>query len=167
MIQPAVIAALLLAQAAAPDAAPRCVQREGARDTVIVMAPHLLDAVATKCRPHLPADAFLSARSAELVARMKTEAAGRAPSAAAAIRAIAGDKVPELPDPDALVILGGAFGGAAVAKELKPESCGEMSNLVEALAPLPTENLGRAIVSLLILSNAGGKGGAPAICPNG
>lgn len=167
MIQPTAIAALLLAQAAAPAAPPPCLQREGVRDAVMVLAPHLIEAVANKCKAHLPATAFLAARGADLVTRTKTEAAGRAPSAAVAIRAVAGDKVPEAANPEALVMMGGLFGGMAVAEGVKPESCGEMSNLVESLAPLPTENIGRALVSVLILSKFGDKGNKPSICPNG
>ena len=170
MIQPVAIAALLLAQGAAPAApaaAPPCLQREGVRDAFMVLAPPVIEAVANKCKAHLPASAFLSARGAALVARMKADAAGRAPSAAGAIRAVAGDKVPEVSDPEALVTLGGVFGGLAVAEGVKPESCGEMSNLLESLAPLPTENIGRAIVSVLILSKFGEKDSKPSICPNG
>jgi hypothetical protein len=169
MIQPIAIAALLLAQGAAPPAPaapPPCLQREGVRDAFMVLAPHLVQAVANKCKAHLPATAFLNMRGTDLVARMKTDAAGRAPSAAGAIRAVAGDKVPEAADPEALVTLGGLF-GMAIASEMKPESCGEMSNLVESLAPLPTENIGRAIVSVLILSKFGEKDGKLSICPNG
>ena len=166
MIQPIAIAALLLVQGAAP-AKPPCLQREGVRDAFMVLAPHLVEAVAAKCKAHLPATSFLTARSSELVARMKAESAGRAPSAAAAIRSVAGDKLPEISDPEALVTMGGVFGGAAIAEEIKPQSCGEMSNLVESLAPLPTENLGMAIVSVLVLAKVGEKDKSPTICPNG
>ena len=166
MIQPIAIAALLLVQGGAP-AKPPCLEREGVRDAFMVLAPHLVEAVATKCKPHLPATAFLAARSPELVARMKAQSAGQAPSAAAAIRSLAGDKMPEIKDPEALVTMGGVFGGAAIAEEMKPETCGEMSNLIESLAPLPTENLGMAIASVLVLAKVGEKGKGPTICPNG
>ena len=167
MIQPVAIAALLLAQGAAPAAKPPCLQRDSVRDAFMVLAPPLIEAVANKCKAHLPAASFLNARGAELVARMKSESTGRASSAAAAIRTAAGDKVPEIKDPEALVTVAAVFGGIAVAEVVEPESCGEMSDLLESLAPLPTENIGRAIVSVLILTKFGEQGDKPSICPNG
>jgi hypothetical protein len=166
MIQPIAIAAMLLAPAAAPAKLP-CAERAGVRDATMMLAPHIIEAVAGKCRAHLPATAFLASRSSELVARMKTESAGRADSAAAAIRVIAGEKLPEIKDNDALMTVGGQLGGGMIAENLKPEMCPEMSNLIESFAPLPSENLGRALVSVLALAKVGEKGRGPAICPNG
>lgn len=166
MIQSVAITALLLFQAGAP-ARPACVPREGIRDAAMVLAPHLLEAAAAKCRTHLPAGSFLATGSAQLVTRMKAESAGRAPSAAAAVRAVAGDKLPDIKDSEALMTMGAQMAGLAIAKDLKPEMCPEMSNLVEAMAPLPSENLGRALLSVLVLAKVGEKGDGPAICPNG
>jgi hypothetical protein len=166
MIQPIAVAALLLVQAV-PPAKPPCVERAGVRDATMVLAPHIVEAVAGKCKAHLPATAFLASRSGELVARMKTESAGRADSAAAAIRLIAGEKLPEIKDSEALLTVGGQLGGGMIAENLKPEMCPEMSNLIESFAPLPSENLGRALVSVLALVKVGEKGPGPAICPNG
>jgi hypothetical protein len=166
MIQPIAIAALLLAQAGTP-AKPPCVPRDGIRDAAMVLAPHLVEAVADKCKAHLPATSFLASGSAGLVTRMKAASAGRANSAAAAVRAVAGDKLPDIKDSEALMTMGAAFAGLAVTESLKPEMCPEMSNLVEAMAPLPSENLGRAILSVLVLAKVGDKGNGPTICPNG
>ena len=166
MIQPVAIAALLLAQSAATPAKP-CVPRDGVRDAVMVLAPHLVEAVAGKCKPHLPATAWLASRGGDLVTRMKAESAGRAASAAGAVRAIAGDKLPDLKDSEALMTVGAQFAGLAATENLEPQMCPEMSNLVEALAPLPSENMGRALLSVLVMAKVGEKGKGPAICPNG
>lgn len=163
MIQPIAIAALLLVQAAPPAANPPCVSREGVRDAAMVMAPHLVEAIAEKCRASLPAGAFLSSRGTEFVARLKSEAAGRSASAATVLSAFAGEKLPQIGGSDALLTVAVGIASSAIASEVKPESCGEYNTLVEAIAPLPSENVGRALASVLVLSETK----EPAICPNG
>jgi hypothetical protein len=100
MIKTLAIAALL----AAPSAgSARCITRQQIADAAMTITPYAVDAVTEKCRPHLPADAFLAAKGQALASRLRAEGAGREASAAKAFVAFMGTEAPPIKDTESLV----------------------------------------------------------------
>ena len=189
-----VAAAFVLAAPAAAQAQQQCVTPQQVGDAAVVAAPILIDSVAGACKGHLPATAFLNERAAALSARLRSEGEPRVDSALSVLRLLGGDDIPALEDKAIMLAALGGLAQLAIAKEIAPESCPRLSGVVEALAPLPADNialLGSSIAMEIAASDAkkeakraaeaaaAAKAGKPAakpatdrskapkICPNG
>ena len=134
-------AAFILAAPAAAQAQQQCVTAQQVGDAAVVAAPILIDSVAGACKAHLPADAFLNTGAAELSARLRSEGETRVDSALAVLRLLGGDDFPALDNKAIMLAALGGLAQLAIAKEIKPESCPRFSGVIEALAPLPTDNI--------------------------
>ncbi|HEX8641948.1 MAG TPA: hypothetical protein VF704_12450 [Allosphingosinicella sp.] len=161
MIQPLLAAALVAAQGAQAAQAPRpCVTRQEAGDMAIAFMPVLVGAVAQRCRPYLPATAFLADRSAQWVERLRRDAEPRRESA---LRGLS--KVTAMPAPPGV---GGAVAfdflaglvTAGFISDVTPASCADIDTLAEAVSPLPSENVARIVASTLSLAGSGEDRGA-------
>lgn len=171
MLKALALAALLTAPATAPvptpPPRPACIPQAQVRDMVMVLSPYLIDALARKCGPALPPAAFLNSGAKRLSARLKAEGAGHEASAVAALRTFAGDKVPPVQDQAALLtVMGEMLGGMATAK-LPVEKCAGISSMLEAMSPLPAQNLGQLVAGGLEMAEVGKDGTSPTICPGG
>jgi hypothetical protein len=166
MIQIFAAAALLLASAPAAVKPGKCLPAGAVRDMAIVAMPYVVESLAERCKAHLPAQAFLTGRGSDFAARIRSESEGRVSGAAAAIRAMAGDDMPKLKNDAAFVAVAAEMAGAMATEKVKPESCAQANSLIEALSPLPAENIGNALTAIVALGTAGDKTG-PKICPNG
>jgi hypothetical protein len=147
MIKTLAIAAFLAAPTL-QTAAPQCLTKRQVADAAMTMTPYLLEAVTDKCRAHLSADSFLNAKGAALHARLKAEGAGREASTALVMMAVMGSDVPAIKDTEALIKVIGAMASGFIAKDIPVESCAGISGMVEALAPLPAENIGLFAASM-------------------
>ncbi|MEA3033167.1 MAG: hypothetical protein QOH86_1183, partial [Sphingomonadales bacterium] len=108
MLKAFALAALLAAPATTAPPPPKpCVSKAQVRDMVMVLSPYVVDAVAKRCGPALPATAFVNAGAPALSARLKAESAGHEASAVAAVKVFAGDKVPQVQDQAALLTVMG------------------------------------------------------------
>jgi hypothetical protein len=168
MLKAFALAALLTAPATAPPPppGPACISKAQVRDMVMVLSPYLIDALARKCGPALPPAAFLNSGAKPMSARLRAESAGREASAANAFRAFAGDKVPPVDDQAALLtVMGQMLGGLATAK-LPVDKCAGISSMIEAMSPLPAQNLGQLFASGLEMADVGKDGKSPKICPD-
>ena len=157
MIKSVAIAALLAAPTT--ETAPRCVSKRQIADAAMVFAPMAVDAVREKCQPHLPAEAFLARQGTALVARLKTESAGRETSAAEVFVAAMGAEAPPVKDRQALMQTMGDMTSGMMVKDLHPERCANVSGMIEALAPLPAENIGLLVASFAGLMESEAKAG--------
>jgi hypothetical protein len=85
----------------------------------------------------------------------------------AAIRKLAGEKLPPSLSAETLRSLARDMLGKELLGTVKPADCGAINEGAELLAPLPPENLGRLIGLGMTLGGKGeGKGtGMPHICP--
>ena len=152
---------IMLALAAAPasePAPPRCVTKRQVADAAMSLTPYLVDAVTRKCRAHLPATSFLVANGAALHARLAAEGAGREASAAQVLIAMMGKDVPPIEDSESLVKVMGAMASGFIAKDIPVGYCTEISGMVEAVAPLPAENIGLFAASVAGLIGQAEKG---------
>jgi hypothetical protein len=140
----------ILALFAAPttETAPRCVTKRQIADAAMTMTPYAVQAVTAKCRAHLPAGSFLAAKGDALHTRLQAEGAGREASAAQVLIAMMGPEVPPVKETEALVKVMGSMMSGLMVKDLPVENCAEISGIMEALAPLPAENIGLLAASM-------------------
>jgi hypothetical protein len=120
----------------------------------------MIDAAARQCAAHLPTNAFLGNGSRALAERLRADTAPDRAAAAAAILALTGQARPAADqDPDRMIdVLTAGFAAA-----LEPAQCRGASELLEALAPLPTANVGKAFAAVLGVMAAGADEPSP-IC---
>jgi len=168
MLKAFALAALLAAPSTAPPPPPKpCIPKAQVRDMVMVLSPYLVDSVAKKCGPALPATAFMNAGAPALSARLKAESAGREASAIAALRVLAGDKVPPVQDQAALLTVMGQMLGAMATDKLPADKCAGFSDMLQAISPLPAENFGQLFATVAQMAGVGKDGKSPGICPGG
>ena len=142
----------------------QCLSQTEASALVGYALPDLLSGVRDKCKLSLPASAFLSSRSTELEARYRVEANSLWPQAKVAFVKMVGEDpmMKKLPDTALRPLLTAAF-STAITDDLKASDCPTANGLVEALAPLPPQNLARLIGLILAAedkgSDAAGKSG--------
>ena len=147
----AITDALLLTQAA-PAERP-CITNEEAGDMAVALLPYLLDAAAQRCRPHLGANAFLLTGAAAWSARLRRDSVPRRASALRGISKMGGGAAPPSGaegdaafDFVAQLVTGGLTGS------LRPEHCGQIDTIAQALSPLPTENIARLVGALAAIA---------------
>jgi hypothetical protein len=169
MLKAFALAALLTAPAttAAPPPPKPCISKAQVRDMVMVLSPYVVDAVAKRCGPALPATAFLNAGAPALSARLKAESAGREASAVAAMKVFAGDKLPPVQDQAALLTVMGQMLGAMATAKLPVDKCAGISEMLQSISPLPAENLGQLFATVAQMTGVGKDEKTPGICPNG
>jgi hypothetical protein len=142
-----------------------CLTEAQVEDLTLFALPPLLDAMASKCAPFLPADAYLLNGGRNLSRQLVTESAGRWAGASAALSTIAEDKFPkELSETTARGLVHDLAASQMLGKA-GPEECARINRLGDLLSPLPPRNLAGIFVSLAELMKDD-KGKSPAlICP--
>jgi hypothetical protein len=160
MIHSLAIIALLAAPAATP--APKCVTKRQIADAAMVFTPFIVEAVTEKCRAHVPAGSFLATKGTAFHARLTAESAGREASAGQVLLTVMGGDVPPVKDTESLVKFMGSMVSGMAVSELPVENCTEISGVMEALSPLPAENIGMlaASAAALVDRNKGAAAGA-------
>ena len=159
MIKTLAAAALLLSAQATPPA--QCIPRAQAGQMAVALLPSLIDSMGRACATHLPAGAFLGNGSRALSERLRADTAAVRAGAVTAILAMTGQAAPaagQNPD-DMIRVLTDSFTTGVDAP-----SCRGASELIEALAPLPTANVAQAVSAVLgvAMTRAGDDG--PPIC---
>jgi hypothetical protein len=169
MLKAFALAALLAAPATtAPPLPPKpCISKAQVRDMVMVLSPYVVDAIAKRCGPALPATAFLNAGAPALSARLKAESAGREASAVAALKVFAGDKAPPGADQAILLAFMGQMMGTMAAAKLPVDKCAGISEILQSVSPLPAENFGQLFATVAQMADVGKDGKSPGICAGG
>ncbi len=152
-------AAAILALVAVPSASraqTTCLTQAETSAMIGYVLPDLVAGVRDKCNATLPPNSFLSSHSRELEARYRSRADMLWPQARVAfVKMVGEDEVmKKLPDSALRPFLTAAF-ATTITDDLKPKDCVTADGLVEALAPLPPENLARLIGMIIA---ADGKG---------
>lgn len=153
-------AILALLSAPATETAPRCVTKGQIADAAITMTPYAVEAITDKCRSHVPANSFLPAKGEALYSRLKAESAGREASAAQVLVAVMGPEAPAVKDTQSLVKVMASMVSGLMVKDLPVQNCQEISGMMEALAPLPAENIGLLAASMAGMISQGDKASA-------
>ncbi len=155
MIKLLAASAMLSGQAATQAPAPaQCLTRQQIGDVTVVAFSVMLDGTREACRPHLPANAFIAQPAgSDYAARLRAEAQRRSASAAQGIaRAFGGGEMP--PEVIGTLIEGMMTPGAA-AQAFGPGDaglCREMNEIIEAMAPMSPDQLGRMTAAFISLA---------------
>ena len=152
-------AALLLS--AQPALAPvQCIPRAQAAQMATALVPALIDSAASSCRAHLPAGAFLGAGSTALAERLRTDTAAVRAGAVAMMLQLTGQTLAQGVDQETMI---NTFAGG-LTEVLDAAQCRGASEMLEALAPLPTANVAQAIGAALGIAMAQSADDGPPIC---
>jgi hypothetical protein len=154
-------AAALLVSAQPPATQPQCIPPQAAGQMVTALLPTIIDTLARQCSAHLPAGAFLGERSHALAERMRAETASiRGPAVAAILEMTGQDAARAGQDAEQPIrVLAESMTG-----DVDPLRCRSASELVEALAPLPTANFAQAVGAVLAFVAAEAGEDGPPIC---
>lgn len=163
MIDKLAAAALLLASQGASEAG-QCIPRAAAGQMAVALVPSLIDAVSARCAPQLPAGAFLSNGSQAMAERLRSETAATRDQAITGMLELTGQPAAAADGQDPELLLATLAAGFTAA--LDPVQCRSASELLEALSPLPAQNLAQMFGAMVtVAAAAAGDEDAPAICP--
>ncbi|HEX8643443.1 MAG TPA: hypothetical protein VF702_05960 [Allosphingosinicella sp.] len=153
-------AALLLLAAQGAAAQTACLPRAQAAQMAVSLVPALIDSATRACAAHLPADAFLGNGSRALAERLGADTAAVRSNAVAMILELTGQAPAPGLDQGLMIPL---FADR-LTEGLDAAQCRGASEMLEALAPLPTANVAQAVSAALgvALAQAGEDG--PPIC---
>lgn len=156
----AILALVAVPSAALAEAPPTCLTQAETAAMIGYVLPDLVAGVRDKCKATLPATSFLSSRSADLEASYRSAADILWPQARIAfVKMVGEDEVmKKLPDSALRPFLTAAF-ATTITEDVKPKDCVTADGLVEALAPLPAENLAR-LIGLIIAADGKGSDSA-------
>ena len=157
--------ALLVTAAPAQAAERPCVTRAQLEAMALFALPPMLEAMAAKCGPHLPAQAYLLNGGRTLSQSLAGESAAAWPEASLALRAMSDDMPTGL---SAETMRGMVRDMATSEIKLKPDECVRINHLGELLAPLPPRNLAGVVAMLAEVGMEGDKKKKkprPAVCP--
>jgi hypothetical protein len=162
-----IIAALALVgtSSAAAAAPPACLTRAQVTDVTLFALPSVLDAVAVKCRPSLPGNAYLLNGGHALSERLAASSAQHWQGAVTVLQSFGDKKIPTGIGPDTARALVRDIMASEMLKKTTPADCARINEGAELLAPLPPENIGRLMALLLAVAGDGKKGGPPPLCP--
>lgn len=159
-------AALLSGQPAQAPPAPRpCVTHQQLADMTVIAAPYLIEGIGRRCQQHLEPGSFIRAEGPALVQRFRTEAPQRMPSAMTGFSRFGGMDLPPEVTPEVMTALIRAGVEQQLLANVTSQTCRNANELVRALAPLPPENVGRMISSLLALVRPRSGDNGPNVCP--
>jgi hypothetical protein len=151
--------------AAVPPPPPACLTRAQVSDVTLFALPVILDALAAKCRPSLPANAYLLNGGHALSERIALNSAQHWQGAMAAMKTFGDKKMPEGISADTARSLVRDVMTSEMLKTTTPAQCVKINEAAELLAPLPPENIARLMSLGLEIAGDGRKGGPPPICP--
>jgi hypothetical protein len=156
-------------QAQAPQAP--CLTSAEARSVVSAALPDLVQAISSKCKPALAADAYLTKSGGTLASKFKSSANAAWPAAKKAVLKVGGDKaqlLASLPDETSRALLSVGI-NALITNGITTEKCGVTNRILAALDPLPPANFADAFSAVIETEMAkpkpAGKDSPFRICP--
>lgn len=136
------ITSLLATTSAQATEAPACIPEENAQALILYVLPSAIKTAQSKCSTALPPEAsLLQTNNPQFQKYLKASAASW-DGAKDAFAALAGDKLPEGVDIDAMRPLFDVMIPAMLENEIKTEHCETINHVYDLLEPLPAENLG-------------------------
>lgn len=138
-----------------------CIPRTQAAEMAVSLVPALIDAATGTCAEHLPAGAFLGTGSRALAERLSADTVAVRANAVSMILELTGQGALAPGQDQELMIRTFASG---IAGALDPAQCRGASEMIEALAPLPTANIAQAVSAALGIAMAQAGEDGPPIC---
>lgn len=131
-----------------------CLSESEVSDLAVFLLPPLIDQAAIKCRPLLPAGAYLNRAGETLSARLRPAATAAWPNARRVAERLGSDQLSGFLSDDVERSVIETAVPATIVANLKPAACPTVSDFVETVAPLPARNIGRLVALVL---RAGGR----------
>jgi hypothetical protein len=146
----------LSAQAARP-----CIARQQVSDMTVALLPPLIDKARSTCAGRLPATAFLSGEASKAMAtRFQAAATLRTASAAQGFRLMSDQKLPDGISDATVVTMMAEMLPSMAFKDGKADVCGNLNDLIEALAPLSPDQTGKLVTAFFVMAGVQ----SPSIC---
>lgn len=141
--------------AATAQSAPTCLTPAEAQAIVSFTLPDLIAGAAQKCADVLGSGSFLAQSGMEMANRYRATADAAWPKARSGIRKFAGDKAGffDLMPDKTLKSVSAGLATTAVLKRVEPRICGDLDRIMQAVAPLPPENMSLLIGILLEIAS--------------
>lgn len=159
-------AAALVALLAGPAGAerPSCVTPHDMRTLIRVALPDAVEAVAARCKPALPADAFLPNEGAGLANRFRHEAPVDPAKARAAIEAATGQDLSSFASDDTVTNLARQVVDEQIAHHVPLKECRTIDAMMELAGNLRADAMAEAILLAIEVAGPDQVKGL-AICP--
>lgn len=128
---------------------PTCISPHDMRTLIRIALPDAIDGLTDRCRPALPASAFLPSQGASLAARYRHEAPVDPARARAAIQAATGQDLSGFASDDTIDSIARQLIGDQIAQHVPLGDCREADTIVSLAAPLDAGSMAEALVLVL------------------
>ncbi|WP_129586213.1 hypothetical protein [Sphingomonas montana] len=164
---PATLAAIAITLSITPAMAQSadCLTEAEARSVVAYALPAAIEATAARCRPALPASAWLNRGAAGMAARYRRDGGGNPAAALAVIEKLSGQSVPDMLDPSTLTTVVEQLIADRIGTAVATRDCTAISRIAEQISPLPIGNVASLLVALVQLDRGTASRTGIRICP--
>ena len=142
-----------------------CLPRADAEALVVFALPSLVEGVATKCAPTLPAAATLRTEATNMAERYGPEAERAWPKARAAFERLSDETITELFGEEVTRTMIEVGMVALIVERIAVKDCATIDAAMGALAPLPARNVARLVTVAIDVFAARGKRLPITLCP--
>lgn len=139
------LVALTAGQAAQAER-PACVHRHDMRTLIRLALPDAVEALADRCRPALPADAFLPNEGSGLAQRFRHEAPVDPARARAAIEAATGQDLSSFASNDTMLTIARGFVDDQIQQRVPLRDCKSVDSMMQFAGALPADAMAEAIL---------------------
>lgn len=158
----AVAPLLIVAVPAAAQPSLQCVPKEEAAALVTFALPTVVERLAERCRPALPASAYLSTYSGQLADRYRPDAASAWPTARRAIgrlfSQLLGQSMPAEMNSDMIRQLAEPAIASLLADKVKTTDCATASEALQSLSALSGRDVGKLAALGATIADRKGEG---------
>ena len=143
---------------------PACIPHHDMRTLIRLALPDAVEALATRCKPALPRDAFLPNEGVGLANRYRQEAPVDPAAARQAIQEATGQDLSTFASDDTVTGLARAFVGQQIEDHVPLKDCEKIDSMAELAGSLRADGMTEAILLALELAGPGRVKGL-AVCP--
>jgi len=158
------IAAVALIAGQVQAQRPACIPHHDMRTLIRLALPDAVEALAQRCRPSLPADAFLPNEGVGLANRYRAEAPVDPASARQAIQEATGQNLAGFASDDTITGLARQFVGQQIEDHVPLKDCEKIDSMIELAGNLRADGMAEAILLALEVAGPGHVKGL-AVCP--
>jgi hypothetical protein len=139
------LVALVGGQAAQAER-PTCIHPHDMRTLIRIALPDAVEALAARCRPALPADAFLPNEGNGLAQRYRHEAPVDPARARAAIEAATGQDLSNFASNDTMLTIARGFVDDQIQQRVPIKDCTSIDSMMAIAGALPADTMAEAIL---------------------
>jgi len=163
----ALLIAAVVTVSAPPNTERTCLTQAQVEDLTMFALPPLLEAMASRCGPSLPADAYLLNGGRTLSRQLGAEGSSHWKGASSALSTFVGEKIPAGLTEETTRAFILDLASTELLGKVKPEDCVRINRLADLLSPLPPRNMAGILVTFAEMAGkdkSNGKSKA-LICP--